>query len=84
MTYKKISPSWSLGLNKKQRTNTGALVSLSAFKITSHGQTVNRSDLFSPQRILVCWLCGSDRDVLTVHKAGGVLGVCVSCNGGVL
>ena len=79
--HKKISPSGKLGLNKKQKTQAASKLS-SAFKIPEDAQAVNISDLFSPQRILVCWLCGSDRDVLTVHKAGGVLGVCVSCNGG--
>jgi hypothetical protein len=38
--------------------------------------------LGQPRRVLVCWACGSDRDVLTVHKAGGVLGVCDRCQNG--
>jgi hypothetical protein len=55
---------------------------LSSPNITESYITVNNSDLTSPQYIIICWLCGSDKNVRTYHAAGGILGACDRCNSG--
>ena len=79
---KKISPSGKLGLNKKQKTNASGEL-FSTPKIHEKTETVksfSKKRRYSP----VCYLCGASQKVITFHAAGGILGVCDSCNGGIL
>ena len=78
---KKISPSGKLGLNQKQKKQASGK-SFSAFNIQPLSNGVKYLDLTSPQSVPCCQWCGSTKNITTRHAAGGALGVCDRCNGG--
>ena len=69
-----------LGKQKKQESSK----SFSNPSLYHIRKKCNISDLLSPQRDFICWACGSSANVTTYHAAGGVLGVCDLCNGGIV
>lgn len=73
----------SPGLNKKQKTSaTGDLFSTP--KINDKNRIVKNVPQTGIRYEPVCYLCGASHGITTYHAAGGVLGVCVRCNGGTL
>ena len=78
----KKSPSNELGLNQKQKTASGRKL-FSTPTILPETKPVKNS-LGKARYSPVCYLCGKSKNLTTYHAAGGVLGVCVSCNGGMV
>ena len=77
-TNTKKSPSGKLGLNQKQKTSADGDL-FSVFSVHQNPQNTQEA-IYKP----LCYLCGASKKVTTFHAAGGVLGVCDRCNGGIL